>query len=92
MGKTRYSSLDLHRTTMDLRSKALGMRLANVYDLNRKCYLLKFSRPGEKIFAVLEAGIRIHTTKYWRDKPSVPSIFTMKVHLFLSCSRPLTRS
>mgnify|MGYP002384799413 CR=1 FL=1 len=57
------------------------MRVANVYDINSKTYLLKFARPDEKVFVLLESGIRVHTTQFARDKNTLPSGFSMKVFL-----------
>ena len=45
MGKTRFSSLDVAVAVRDLRSKALGLRVANVYDINARTYLVKLARP-----------------------------------------------
>jgi hypothetical protein len=45
MGKTRFSSLDVTIAVRDLRSKALGLRVANVYDINARTYLIKLARP-----------------------------------------------
>lgn len=35
-----------------------------------------------KEFVVLENGIRLHSTKYTRDKADIPSVFSMKVFYF----------
>lgn len=45
MGKTRFSSLDVTIAVRDLRAKALGLRVANVYDINARTYLIKLARP-----------------------------------------------
>ena len=55
------------------------MRVANIYDLNSRTYLLKFQKPDEKVFLLIESGTRIHTTKFARDKNNIPSGFSMKV-------------
>lgn len=49
MGKTRFSSLDVTIAVRDLRSKALGLRVANVYDINARTYLIKLARPVSTI-------------------------------------------
>lgn len=79
--KSRFSSLDVRRAVSDLRGKVLGLRVANVYDLNKKTYLLKVVRPDLKAFIVIESGVRLHSTIYSRDKSDVPSIFAMKVRV-----------
>lgn len=79
MSKSRFSSLDVRREVADLRAKLLGLRVANIYDINKKTYLLKCSRPDFKTFLLIESGIRFHSTQYSRDKSEVPSVFAMKV-------------
>jgi predicted ribosome quality control (RQC) complex YloA/Tae2 family protein len=49
------------------------------YDLSRKVYLLKFVRPDQKLFVVIESGIRVHSTQFTREKNDIPSVFAMKV-------------
>lgn len=50
--------------------------------------MFKFSIPDHpKIYFVVESGIRFHTTQYTRDKPSVPSQFTMKLRKHLRTKR-----
>eukprot|EP00729_Bicosta_minor_P008615 gene8615-26351_t len=54
------------------------MRLANMYDIDKKTYLLKLSRPPSKSVLLIESGIRLHTTSYeWPKNPN-PSGFAMK--------------
>jgi predicted ribosome quality control (RQC) complex YloA/Tae2 family protein len=71
--------LDLRAAVTELRAKLTGLRLANVYDVNSRTYLLKFSQPGKKFVLVLESGTRVHTTQFTRDKSTIPSGFAMKV-------------
>lgn len=33
----------------------------------------------QKVFLMLESGVRFHSTKFSRDKSEVPSVFCMKV-------------
>jgi predicted ribosome quality control (RQC) complex YloA/Tae2 family protein len=87
--KVRLTLADLLAEVRDLRSSVLGQRLVNVYDAatpgetgaaSKTTFLLKFSEPGrEKAVVVVESGVRLHTTRYARDKPSVPGGFTMKL-------------
>jgi predicted ribosome quality control (RQC) complex YloA/Tae2 family protein len=69
----------------DISPVILGKRLANIYDLSDKMYLLKFSVPGtsEKPLLVLESGIRFHLTKYVRTTPDLPSPFSMKLRKYI---------
>lgn len=81
MPKNRFTSLDTKLSVQDIRDKIIGFRLANIYDLNKKTYLLKFAKTDNKVFVVIESGIRIHTTTYTRERNDIPSIFAMKVIL-----------
>jgi predicted ribosome quality control (RQC) complex YloA/Tae2 family protein len=62
-----------------MRLELKGMRLNNIYDINPKTYLLKFSQPDRKTFLVIESGIRVHLTTFSHEKNEVPSVFTMKI-------------
>ncbi len=79
--KLRFSTLDLQAELPILVDRLVGMRLANVYDMDSKTYLFKFSRNEEKRFLLVESGIRLHLTDFsWPKNPS-PSGFAMKVGL-----------
>jgi predicted ribosome quality control (RQC) complex YloA/Tae2 family protein len=77
--KTRFTSFDVGAAVKCLRSSLIGMRVANVYDLNPKTYLIKLAKPDKKVFLLIESGIRIHTTDFAREKSNIPSVFTLKV-------------
>eukprot|EP01061_Rhynchopus_euleeides_P002301 TRINITY_DN11762_c3_g1_i2.p1 TRINITY_DN11762_c3_g1~~TRINITY_DN11762_c3_g1_i2.p1 ORF type:complete len:1033 (+),score=445.82 TRINITY_DN11762_c3_g1_i2:104-3100(+) len=81
MGKTRMTAVDLRAAVSELSNKLVGQRLVNVYDINPKMYLLKFSgsQENQKDFVVIEVGSRIHSTTFQFDKPKVPSGFTLKI-------------
>lgn len=88
MPKTRFTSLDLRRAILDLQVQDIvGMRLSNLYDLNRKTYLLKFAKSDSKLYVVIESGIRVHGTKYSRERNEIPSIFSMKLRKFIRTKR-----
>ena len=59
--------------------RLLGMRVANVYDVDHKTYLIRLARPDEKIVLLFESGCRIHTTEFEWPKGMQPSGFSMKV-------------
>ena len=42
-------------------------RVANIYDVSGRLYLLKMSKGGRKHHLLIESGIRIHTTKYVKN-------------------------
>lgn len=55
--------------------------------------MLKLSRSGgetgesEKVFLILESGIRFHTTKFAREKSDTPSNFTLKLRKHIRTKR-----
>lgn len=73
----------------DIRCNLLGKKVNNIYDLNDKCYLLKFAIPGQgmKSFLLLESGIRFHSTRFLRELPELPSPFTMKLRKHIRLKR-----
>ena len=75
--KSKLTVLDLRAEVTSLHARLKGMRIANVYDLNAKTYMLKLARTDEKVFLLLESGSRFHTTNYTRDKGDTPNGFTM---------------
>ncbi|KAG9299425.1 hypothetical protein G9A89_009377 [Geosiphon pyriformis] len=85
--KQKFSALDVRATVSDLRERILGLRLQNIYDVNAKTYLFKFSKPDRKELLLLESGIRIHTTQFARDKSTIPSNFCMKLRKHLRTRR-----
>eukprot|EP00668_Euglena_longa_P012176 GGOE01014608.1.p1 GENE.GGOE01014608.1~~GGOE01014608.1.p1 ORF type:complete len:1133 (+),score=385.10 GGOE01014608.1:88-3486(+) len=83
MPKSRVSSVDLRHLVVELRESCVGLRLANLYDVTPKVYMLKFARPEHKEFVIVESGVRIHTTGFARAKPTLPSTFTLKLRKHL---------
>lgn len=70
-----------------IRPSAVGCKLANIYDINSKVYLLKLQRKGFRCLLLLESGVRFHLTEYQRDKSSIPSNYTMKLRKHLRNKR-----
>eukprot|EP01080_Neovahlkampfia_damariscottae_P006002 gene6002-10000_t len=83
------SLVDIRAMILELNSKIATYRLANFYDLvQTKGFLLKFSKTeSEKIFVVVESGMRLHTTKFERDKNQLPSSFTAKIRKYIRTRR-----
>ncbi|CAG9466235.1 unnamed protein product [Pedinophyceae sp. YPF-701] len=87
MVKQRMSTADVAAEVACLREKVVGMRLANVYDLGPKTFLLKLARSAggdinketEKTVVLLESGTRFHSTKYARETPGHPGPFALKL-------------
>jgi len=87
MVKSRFTSTDLTAIVKNLRNNIIGLRVANVYDINGKTYLLKLAQPDRKVFLLLESGIRIHTTDFSREKSHIPSVFTLKLRKHIRTKR-----
>ncbi|KAG0288621.1 hypothetical protein BGZ96_007604 [Linnemannia gamsii] len=87
MPKLRFGSLDVRATVATLQQSIVGLRLQNVYDVNSRTYLFKFSKPDRKEMVLIESGIRMHTTLYIRDKSITPSGFCIKIRKHLRTRR-----
>ena len=86
--KTRLTLLDVLAEVRDLRARLVGQRLVNVYDVDERTFLLKFAEPDrEKAVLLVESGVRLHTTRYARDKPTLPGAFTMKLRKHIRSKR-----
>lgn len=85
--KQRFSALDVSAQVAELRQRLVGLRLQNIYDINPRTYLFKFSRPDHKELILVESGIRFHSTEFARDKSLTPSHFAMKLRRHLRTRR-----
>ncbi|CAF1380213.1 unnamed protein product [Rotaria sordida] len=85
--KTRFTTLDLKASIAAVRKRFLGIRVVNVYDVDNKTYLIKFSKPDDKGVLLIESGIRIHTTEFDWPKGLIPSGFAMKLRKHLKSRR-----
>ncbi|KAK3914670.1 Nuclear export mediator factor NEMF-like protein [Frankliniella fusca] len=84
--KTRFSTYDIICNVTELQ-RLVGMRVAQVYDVDNTTYLIKLQRPEEKAVLLLESGIRFHSTGFeWPKNPS-PSGFSMKLRKHLKNKR-----
>ncbi|KAF4725508.1 hypothetical protein FOZ62_011731 [Perkinsus olseni] len=64
--KQRFTSIDVRAMVRSIRPRLLGAKVANIYDINNKLYILKFTSAiasqdtdettENKWFLVLEAG------------------------------------
>lgn len=52
--KSRFSALDVAAVVNAMRLELRGMRLSNIYDINTKTYLMKFSQPDRKAYLIIE--------------------------------------
>ncbi|UJR14620.1 hypothetical protein I4U23_001614 [Adineta vaga] len=85
--KTRFTTLDLKACIAAVRKRFLGVRVVNVYDVDNKTYLIKFSKPDDKGVLLIESAIRIHTTEFDWPKGLIPSGFAMKLRKHLKSRR-----
>lgn len=85
--KTTFTTVDLLAIVSELKKSILGLRVAQVYDIDAKTYLIKLQKPDEKCVLLLESGSRIHTTEYEWPKSPAPSGFAMKLRKHLRNKR-----
>ncbi|KAI7865815.1 fibronectin-binding protein A N-terminus-domain-containing protein [Spinellus fusiger] len=85
--KQRFNALDIRATVANLKERLTGLRLQNIYDVNPKTFLFKFSKPDDKELVLIESGIRIHTTQFSRDKSITPTSFCAKLRKHLRTRR-----
>ncbi|OII78153.1 hypothetical protein cand_035800 [Cryptosporidium andersoni] len=64
MVKSRMTAIDICAMVHSIAKDLKGQKLINIYDINNRTYLLKFGGEG-KLFLLIEAGIRFHTT-HWK--------------------------
>lgn len=93
--KTRFTTLDIMSIVPQLNHKLSGMRVNQVYDIDSKTYLFKFTKTANetkteesvKEMLLIESGIRIHSTEYEWPKNNNPNGFTMKLRKHLKNKR-----
>ncbi|POS79528.1 hypothetical protein DHEL01_v202088 [Diaporthe helianthi] len=85
--KQRFSSLDVKAITNELSQSLVGLRLANIYDISSKKFLLKFAISGKKEQLIVDSGFCIHTTEFTRLTAAAPSAFTSRLRKSLKTRR-----
>lgn len=73
--------------TNELSQALVGLRLANIYDISSKKFLLKFASSGKKEQLIVDSGFRLHTTEFTRPTAAAPSAFTSRLRKFLKTRR-----
>lgn len=81
------TAMDVRALVCLLRKQLKGLRVANVYDISGKLYLIKLTRGGIKQNLLIESGIRIHTTDFIKNEKTVPSGFSMKLRKHLRAKK-----
>jgi predicted ribosome quality control (RQC) complex YloA/Tae2 family protein len=61
------TAMDVRALVVLLRRKLKGLRVANIYDVSGRLYLLKMSKGQSKETLLIESGIRIHTTTFIKN-------------------------
>ncbi len=88
--KFQLSSFDLKILVRELNEQLKGFYLNKIYQINPTTLLLKFAKPGEaKRNLIIEAGRRIHLTRYEVEKPLRPPPFCAALRKHLSNARLL---
>ena len=86
--KDKFSSIDVLSVVGNIREKLIGRRVANIYDVDSKTYMITLSASNqEKAIIMIESGVRVHTTKYLREKSKIPSVFTLKLRKHIKSKR-----
>lgn len=87
MGKGRMTLLDVPAAVKELRA-CIGHRVANIYNISGKTYQFKLKGTGtNKLYMLMESGVRVHLTKYERSKQDIPNSFAMKLRKHIRTKR-----
>ncbi|MCJ1413692.1 hypothetical protein MMC32_000016 [Xylographa parallela] len=85
--KQRFSSLDVKVIAHELSNSLCTLRLANVYDLSSRIFLLKFAKPNHREQMVIDSGFRCHLTSFSRATAAAPSVFVARLRKYLRTRR-----
>ncbi|KAK4613640.1 Nuclear export mediator factor Nemf [Fulvia fulva] len=85
--KQRFSSLDVRVIAHELSNSLVSLRLANVYDLSSRIFLLKFAKPEHREQLIVDSGFRCHLTSFARATAAAPSPFVARLRKFLRTRR-----
>ena len=85
--KQRFSSLDVKVITHELSNSLVSLRLANIYDLSSRIFLLKFAKPDHREQLLIDSGFRCHLTSFARATAAAPSPFIARLRKFLRTRR-----
>lgn len=85
--KAQFSSLDVRVIAHELSNSLVTLRLANIYDLSTRIFLLKFAKPNHREQLLVDSGFRCHLTSFARATAAAPSAFVAKLRKFLRTRR-----
>lgn len=83
----RMSALDLAASVHDMNASIVGLKLANLYSISKRSFILKFAGRDKKVFVVIESGLRIHISDFERDTEAMPNGFVMKLRKHIKSKR-----
>ncbi|KAF2213614.1 hypothetical protein CERZMDRAFT_120835 [Cercospora zeae-maydis SCOH1-5] len=83
----RFSSLDVRVIAHELNNSLTSLRLANVYDLSSRIFLLKFHKPEQRQQLIVDSGFRCHLSNYSRATATAPSPFVSRLRKYLRTRR-----
>jgi predicted ribosome quality control (RQC) complex YloA/Tae2 family protein len=91
MSKAHMTLLDVVASTKELRNRVQGARLSNIYSASSSTYLLRLeTNDQQRVWIVLESGVRIHSTKYNLPHTDLPNSFAAKLRKHLKGLRIAT--
>ncbi|KAK4545060.1 hypothetical protein LTR36_003611 [Oleoguttula mirabilis] len=85
--KQRFSSLDVRVIAHELSNSLVTLRLANIYDLSSRIFMLKFAKPDHREQLIIDSGFRCHLTSFARATAAAPSPFVARLRKFLRTRR-----
>jgi predicted ribosome quality control (RQC) complex YloA/Tae2 family protein len=86
--KKEITSFDIAAVVRELKQLMIGAWIANIYQPNFKTIILKLHKPDEPAsFFLIEAGKRLHLTRFIQEKPTKPHQFCMALRRFLRNGR-----
>ncbi|MGQ9565570.1 MAG: ribosome rescue protein RqcH, partial [Candidatus Bathyarchaeales archaeon] len=82
--KREITSLDIAAIITELKKRIVDAWIVNIYQSNFKTIIFKLHKPDQAtLHLVIEAGNRLHLTRFSITKPSKPSGFCMGLRKFL---------
>lgn len=85
--KENVNNIDIAVILKELQ-KLIGAKVVKIYQLGEKEIKIKLHQPGRgAVDLIIEAGRRIHTTKYQRIAPKEPSNFSMFLRKHLNSGK-----
>jgi len=73
------SGLEINVVVNEIKQQLLGLRVINVYSINKRTYLIKLSGTNAhfptttKQYLLIESGVRLHLTNFEREIDSTPN-------------------